>query len=192
MKKAPSTTPLTRPMPPRSETPPMTQAAIDWSAMVPPRLASPDSTRAVSSKPSIEARKALAAYAISKVAVMLMPESFAARNHGDCKDGDGNWHAENAGEAEHVSEPVRKAGHRHAPVRNRANSRAHRLNAERHGEGGNPEDRDPFPIDEADEERNRCGAKAASGDDEPDRIGNGGDDRFLKIGDDRRNEGTLA
>ena len=42
MKKAPSTTLSTRPMPPRSETPPMTQAAINSSAMVPPRLASPD------------------------------------------------------------------------------------------------------------------------------------------------------
>ena len=60
MKKAPSTTLSTRPMPPRNETPPMTQAAIDLSAIEPPRLGSPDSVRAVRRSPVRAARSALA------------------------------------------------------------------------------------------------------------------------------------
>jgi len=58
MKMAPSTTLTSRPEPPRNETPPMTQAAIDSSGMVAPILASPDSSRAVSMMPEIAVKPA--------------------------------------------------------------------------------------------------------------------------------------
>ena len=78
IKNAPSTTFSTRPMPPRSETPAMTQAAIDSNPIVPPRFVSPLSTRAVKRIPASEASSEQATYAKKSVVMVLMPERCAA------------------------------------------------------------------------------------------------------------------
>ena len=91
----------------------------------------------------------------------------------DDRNGDRDRHAENPAEPERVSKRVRKAGHRHAAGKKQRDPRADGLDAERHDERGDAEHRDPGSIDEANHKRNRHGAEATGGDDQPDGIGNG-------------------